>query len=124
MDSARSNFAGGVRPKSLTVRIEQHPKGEVFTIDRVESDGRVTSSSTVLYLDGAARDFREVGCSGTQSSRRIDKTTIEILRKCAGGEWSRCIGRTSAQTGELVLEISEHKADGHRFERQLVLERQ
>ena len=124
LDAAKSSFAGDTRPKSLTIRIEQHPKGEVFTLDRVETDGRGTSSSTVLYLDGVARDFRDFGCSGTQSTRRVDRETIEILRTCASGAWSRLVRRAFAQTGELVLEISEQKADGHRLEQRLVLERQ
>jgi hypothetical protein len=46
-DAAKSTFAGETRPKSLTMRIEQHPKGEVFTLDRVETDGRGISSSTI-----------------------------------------------------------------------------
>jgi hypothetical protein len=38
--------------RSLTVRIEPHARGEALTLDRVEADGRVTSYSTTLYLDG------------------------------------------------------------------------
>src|SRR6202163_4553480 len=55
MNAARSTFAGGSPFKSLTVRIERHPKGEVFTLDRIETDGRTTSSSTILYLDEIGR---------------------------------------------------------------------
>ena len=43
MNAARSTFAGGSPFKSLTVRIERHPKGEVFTLDRIETNGRTTS---------------------------------------------------------------------------------
>ena len=57
INSARSTFAGSPF-KSLTVRIERHPKGEVFTLDRIEADGRTTSSSTILYLDGEPRRVR------------------------------------------------------------------
>src|SRR5260370_41212659 len=70
LNAARSTLSGGTQPKGFTVRIEPHPKGEVFTLDKVESDGRTTSSSTILYFDGAPRDFQDFGCSGTQSSRR------------------------------------------------------
>jgi hypothetical protein len=52
MNAARSTFAGGAPFKSLTVRIERHPKGEVFTLDRIETDGRTTNYSMILYLDG------------------------------------------------------------------------
>jgi hypothetical protein len=51
MNAARSTFTGGPQPKSLAIRIEPHQKGELFTVDRIETDGRATSSSTILYLD-------------------------------------------------------------------------
>jgi hypothetical protein len=85
-DAARSTFAGGSPFKSLTVRIERHPKGEVLTLDRTETDGRTTSSSTILYLDGEPRRFEDFGCSGIQSSRRADERTVEIVRMCANRE--------------------------------------
>src|SRR5437899_4808117 len=89
MNAARSSFAGGTQPKSVTVRIAPHAKGEVFTLDRIEADGRTTSSSTILYFDGEPRRFDDFGCSGIQSSRRADDRTVEIVRMCASGEWVR-----------------------------------
>ena len=109
---------------SLTVRFEQHAKGEVFTLDRTDGDGRATTSSTILYLDGHPRDFQDLGCSGTQSSRRVDSRTVEILRQCGSGEWTRFVRRMSGQPKELVLEITEQRPDGRRVERRLVLEKQ
>jgi hypothetical protein len=123
MNAARSTLAG-YSIKSLTVRIEPHPKGEVFTLDRTETDGRTTSSSTILYLDGEPRPFEDFGCSGTQSSRRTDERTVEIVRMCASGGWIRLLRRASAKSNELVLEIAEQSADGRRFDRRLTLERQ
>ena len=124
MNAARSTFSGSSSFKSLTVRIERHPKGEVFTLDRVESDGRTTSSSTILYLDGESRRFEDFGCSGTQSSRRADERTVEIVRMCASGGWMRLLRRAMAKPNELVLEIAEQSADGRRFDRRLTLEKQ
>jgi hypothetical protein len=123
MNSARSTFAGRAPFKSLTARIERHPKGEVFTLDRVASDGRTTSYSTVLYLDNEPRRFEDFGCSGTQSSRRADEQTVEIVRMCASGGWMRLLRRASAKTNEFVLEITEQSADGQRFDCRLTLER-
>ena len=122
LNAARSTFAGDTQPRSLTIRIEVHAKGEVFTLDRIEVDGRAISSSTILYLDGTERDFRDGECYGTQSSRRIDSQTIEILRNCGAGAWTRFVRRT-APKNELVLEISEQHADGRRFDRRLVFEK-
>jgi hypothetical protein len=123
LNAARSTFAGDTQPRSFTIRIEPHAKGEVFTLDRIEADGRATSSSAVLYLDGTERDFRDSACSGTQSSRRIDSQTIEILRNCGAGAWIRFVRRT-APRNQLVLEVSEQRADGRRFDRRLVFEKQ
>jgi hypothetical protein len=124
MDSARSTFSGGVQLKSFTVRIEPHPKGEVFTIDRTEPDGRTTSASTILYFDGVAREFQDFECSGTQLSRRIGGQAVEILRQCGAGAWTRFVLRTSAKPRELVLEITEHHANGRREEKRLTLEKE
>ena len=123
LNAARSTLAGDIRPKSLTVRIEPHAKGEVFTLDRVEADGRNTTSSTILYLDSEPRQFQDFGCSGIQSSRRLDSQTVEILRMCASGERIRFIRRSTPPAKELVLEITEQKLDGRRVERRLVLEK-
>jgi hypothetical protein len=124
LNAARSTFAGDTRPTSLTIRIEPHTRGEVFTLDRVEADGRAISSSTILYLDGTEREFRDGECSGTQSSRRMDGETVEILHKCATGSWTRLVRRSPASAKELILEITDQHNDGRRFERRLVLDKQ
>ena len=124
LNFARSTFAGDTQPRSFTIRIEPHAKGEVFTLDRVEADGRATSSSTTLYLDGKTRDFQDDECSGTQSSRRVDSQTVQILRRCTSGGWTRFVRRSAAQSKDLILEITEQHPDGRRFERHLVLEKQ
>ena len=122
LNAARSTFAGEIRPKFVTLRIEARAKGEVFTLDRTEADGRTTTSSVILYFDGVARHFREGECSGTQSSWQIDSQTIEILRNCGAGAWTRFLRRT-APKNELILEISEQRADGRQFDRRLVFEK-
>ena len=123
MNPVRSNFSGDTQPKSFTVRVEPHSKGEVFTLDRIETDGRATSSSTILYLDGVARDFQQGECSGTQSSWRMDSQTVEIFRNCGAGAWTKFVRRAALKT-QLVLEISERRVDGRRFDRRLVFEKQ
>jgi hypothetical protein len=124
MNPARSTLTGDSQTKSLTLKIEPHANGEVFTVDRIEADGRTTTSSDVLYLDGKERDFQEPRCSGIQSSRRLDGQTVEILRKYASGEWTRLVRRLSAQPKVLVLEITEQQSDGRLFERRLLMEKQ
>jgi len=119
----RSTFAGDTQPKSLTVRIEPHAKGEVFTLDRVEADGRAVSSSSILYFDGEPRPLQDFGCSGIQLSRREESGAVDIIRMCSSGGWIRYVRRLSAPPKEMVLEITEQHPDGRRFERRLVLEK-
>ena len=109
--------------ESLTLCIAPHPRGEVFTMDAVAADGRALTSSTILYFDGKPRDFPDLSCSGTQSSLRVDARTVEILRKCAGGSWNRLVHRSPGPGKELVIEITEQREDGRRFERRMVLEK-
>ena len=123
LNRARSTPGGESPPKSFTVRIEPHAKGEVFTVDRIDANGRGTTSSTILYLDGKSRDFQDQDCSGTQSSRRVDKTTVEIVRNCNSGIRSRFVRRLAAQPKELILDITEQLPDSRRSERHLVLEK-
>src|SRR5262249_9216126 len=124
MNAARSTFTGDIPPKSFTVQIEPHAKGEVFTSERIEKDGRTTTASTILYLDGTPREFGDLKCTGTQSARRVDTRTVEIMRRCAGGEWTRMVRQLSAQPKDLILDVEEQHADGRRFERRLVFEKQ
>jgi hypothetical protein len=124
MNPIRSTLTGDAQAKNITVRFEPHAKGEVFTLDRTGGDGRITTSSTVLYLDGKPRDFEDLGCSGTQSSRRVDSQGVEILRTCASGDWTRFVRRPGAQPKEMIIEITEQHSDGRRFERRLLLEKQ
>jgi hypothetical protein len=106
--------------QGLVFRFERHPKGEVFTLDQMERDGRATTSSTMLYLDGKERVFQGFGCSGTQLSRRLDSQTVEILRTCSSGQRTRFVRRSTMPT-ESILEITEQKPDGQRIERRVAL---
>jgi hypothetical protein len=110
--------------KSVTVRIAPHTRGEVFTLDTMAADGRASTFSTILYFDGKPRDFQDSTCSGTQSSRRVDSRTVEILRECANGGHRQLIRRSAVEPGVLILEITEQYRDGRRSERRLVMEKQ
>jgi hypothetical protein len=124
MDPTHSSFMGDTKPKSLLVRIEPHVKGEVLTLDRIEADGRSTSSSTILYFDGAPHDFQDFGCSGTQSSRRLDGGDVEILRNCEGGASVRLIRRFLMSREEMIFDVTDQHTDGRRFSRHLVFNKQ
>lgn len=121
LNPARSTQAGN--EKSLTLRIEPHTRGEVFTLDTLATDGRASTFSTILYLDGKAREFQDSNCSGKQLSRRMDSRTVEILRECASGAQIRLV-RRAVRPGVLILEIVEEKMGGQRSVRRLFMEKQ
>jgi hypothetical protein len=123
LSPSRSNFAADRQPSSLILRIERHPRGEVFTVDRTEQDGRSTTDSTVLFLDGQRRDYQGLDCRGTQSSQRVDNQTVEITRTCEAGAWMRFILRVNLD-GELVLEVSGRRPDRRQVQIRLVFEKQ
>jgi hypothetical protein len=120
LNPARSTLAGN--DKSVTLRIEPHTPGEVLTLDTVAADGRASTFSTILYLDGKAREFQDSSCSGTQLSRRVDSRTVEILRECASGAQIRLVRRI-VKPGVLILEITEQQVGGRCSERRLFMEK-
>jgi hypothetical protein len=124
MDRARSRFDGVDQPLSLTVRLEPHAKGHVFTLDRLEADGRTTSSSTILYFDGAPREFQDFACSGTQSSRWSDQRTMEIRRVCTSSESIWLIRGSAADSKELTIEVTDTRHGGATRGWHLVLKKQ
>jgi len=123
MDPARSSFIEVTSPKSLTMRIEPHVRGEVFTLDRIEADGRSISSSTILYFDSTPRDFQDFECSGTQSSRWLNGQTMEIRRVCAASDWTWLVRQSPQNSGEITVEISGKSRSGPSFEWRLVLKK-
>jgi hypothetical protein len=122
----RVDLARSTAPFSdlVEVRFEPHRRGEVFTVERVHADGRATTSSTILYFDARQRDFQDSDCSGSQSSRRLDDTTAEILRSCADGRSMRIVRRFGEKPRELVLEITEQRPAGWCAVRRLLLEKE
>ena len=118
-DQSTGPYFGIVR-----LRFEKHAEGEVFTLDMVDRQGRFTTTSTILYFDGKPRDFQDSACSGTQSSRRLDRKTVEILRNCLDGHFIRLVRRFTGEPRELALEITDQKPGGDHQEGRLVLKRQ
>jgi hypothetical protein len=98
-------------------------RGEVFTLDVVDVNGRASTSSTILYFDGKSRDYVDPACTGTQSSRRVDDRTVEILRDCGTSGHRQRIRRSAVEPEVLVLEITDQHPDGRRSESRLVLEK-
>jgi hypothetical protein len=116
-------FRGTATPKPSAAPGTAQPRGEVVTVDRVERSGQAATTSTLLYLDRAARAYEGGGCSGTQSSRHLDLQTVEILRQCVGGDSERIVRRLDPSGQQLVVEITTRHS-GRRSEQRLVLEKQ
>ena len=123
VNPVRSTSVADPHPRTVTVRIERHAKGEVFTMDQIREKGERVTTSMILYLDGKEWEFQGETCFGTQSSRRVDQRTVEVVYRCRDG-WARWIRRLPSEPKELILEITEHASDGRRFERRLVMEKE
>ena len=123
VNPARSRLVEDTYPWAVIVRIERHAKGEVFTLEQIREKGEKVTTSMILCLDGKERELQGDTCFGTQSSRRVDGRTVEIVYRCRDG-WTRWMRRLPPETLELIFDVTEYLSDGRRFERRLVLEKQ
>ena len=122
MNPSRSRL-GPQDAGAITVRIEPHAKGEVFTYERTGPNGRATLFSVVLYFDGQERSSQSHGCAGTLHSRRLEDGVVEIVWRCQGGSSIRFVRRRT-NTDDMVLDETEHQPNRAAVERRLVLEKQ
>lgn len=123
IDFAKSNLNGFTVPKKFLVRLQAHAKGQLLTLDRLESDGRMTSSSTILYLDGKPRAFEDFECSGMQSSRRLDSETVEIRRSCLTADWTWRVRQPATQSKLMFIDITGIRRTGSQVDWRVVLEK-
>jgi hypothetical protein len=123
MNPTRSHF-GESDAGLITVRIEPHAKGEVFTYKRIRQDGRTETFSVILYLDGKERDSQYDGLPATQLSRRVDTRTVEIVWTCSNGRRVHVVRRMPPNTHDLLLDWNENQPNAKGVDRHLVLERQ
>ena len=107
---------------AITVRIEPHTKGEVFTYERTQKNGQATTFSVVLYFDGRERSSQS-GCTGTLLSRRLEGHIAEIVWRCENGNLIRFLRRRT-NADDLILDETERRPNRPALERHLVLERQ
>jgi hypothetical protein len=124
MNPSRSSLGPDSHAREITLRIERHAKGEVFTVDRILANGRAATSSMILYLNGQPRAFQGETCSGTQSSQRLDERTVEVRFQCQNGRSVLMVRRISAEARILILEISDQLPGSRRLQCRLVLEKQ
>jgi len=96
----------------------------VFTLERVEKDGRATTSSTIVYFDNTPRDFQDFDCAGAQSSRRLDGRTIESRRNCGGSHSIWLVRRQTDTSTRLIIDSSEERRPGPNLDWRLVMEKQ
>ena len=94
-----------LKPKSFTVRRLQPPAASCAWTARIGIIGNL-------------------GVQERNPSGQLDSQTVEILRKCVSGEWTRFVQRPAARAKELILDITAQHPAGRRFERRLVLEKQ
>jgi hypothetical protein len=123
MNPARSRLSWS-NPRSITVRIAPHAKGEVFTYERISRIGLTETFSVILYLDGRAREWQGSDCSGTLLSRRLNSRTVEILWNCNDGGHIQFIRKIDPNARDLILDQTSSHPNRRGLERHLVLEKQ
>ena len=123
MNLERSTFVGDPHPRSVTVSFERSDGRQIFTFDKVGANGQRTIDKIRLYFDGKSRPFLGETCMGTQSSRRLDTSGIQITVNCQDGHRTIFTSRYSPQNDELILDLLDVRANGRRLERHLVMEK-
>lgn len=123
MDPARS-ILDSSDTRALTVRIESHPKGEVFTVERLRRNGQTETWSAILYMDGKPRDSPRLDCPGTLASRRLENSSVELLWSCENDRVMRSIRHTPSNTNHLILDETESRPNHPDQSRHIVLQRQ
>ena len=124
VNPARSSFGANPHATEITLRIERHARGEVATLDRILPNGLAVTTSIILSMDGQVREFRGEFCTGTQSSQRLDDRTVEVRFQCQEGRSVRVRRRTSPESRDLILEISDQLPRTHEIQWRLVLNKQ
>ncbi len=77
LDAAKSKFASGPGPKSLTVKFEATKDGIKLTSDGVNAEGKATHSSYVSKFDGKEVPWEGNPEADTASPKRIDDNSYE-----------------------------------------------
>jgi len=123
MNSQRSTFVGDPHPREVTVRIEVSGTNRTFSFEKIGANGRKTIDKETMYLDGKARPHVGNTCSGTHSTRRVDKFTIELISRCSSGQWARFVTHFQLN-GDMILDILDVLPNGRRLTRHLVMEKE
>ena len=53
----------------------------------------------------------------------MDSRTVEVMRACASGEWTRFIRRPAPNSTQLIMEVTRQQLDGRRLHRRLAPEK-
>ena len=114
----------GPFPRSLVIRYEAHPEGEMVTIWRVTQNGRSETDSFILRYDGKDYPHPRTERFDFFNARKLDDGTTEVLYKKNGKVVGRQVRKLSGQGKQLTLEYQLLWKTGEWFTRMMVLERQ
>jgi hypothetical protein len=124
MNPSKSTMIGCPCPRSITVKFEASPKGEIQTIYKVGENGSSETVSFLLHLDGKDHELASWPRFDVVTSTRVDARTAEIRLKKNGEVLMRSLRRISPDGRWMTLEIWGSSTPGARFYRLLILERQ
>jgi hypothetical protein len=111
-------------PRSLVIRFEPHPEGEVVTIWRASPEGRSETDSFIQYYDGEDHPYPRQERFDFVSARKLDDGTISVIFKKYGKIVLRHARRLSADGQQMTIEEQLLSKDGQWRLRLLIFQKQ
>ncbi len=124
LDLAKSRYAPGSPPKSLTLRYEVAGKGVHVTTDGVDAAGKPTHTEYTANYDG--KNYPATGAADydTVVLKMIDASTVDVTRKRAGHVVQTARRVVSKDGKVLTTTTSGTDASGRKIKNVSVFDRQ
>lgn len=111
-------------PRSLAIRYEPHPEGEMVTIWRITQAGRSETDSFILRYDGKDYPYPRTERFDLFSARKLRDGATEVLFKKDGKVVARQIRRLMADSKQMMMQYQFFSRTGEWLNRVLVLEKE
>jgi hypothetical protein len=122
-DKSRHND-GEPLPRSLIMRFEPHPAGEVVTVWRITPEGRSETDSFIQYYDGKDHTYLREERFDSINARKLKDGTITVMFKKGGKIVFRHAYRLMSDGQLMMIEEQVLSKTGQWLDRTLVFEKQ
>jgi hypothetical protein len=122
-DNSKHND-GEPLPRSLVIRFEPYPGGEVVTIWRTTQEGRSETDSFVQYYDGKDHPYPREEQFDSVNARKLQDATVSVVFKKGGRIVFRQTRRLMTNGQQMRIEEQLLSKSGRWLDRVLVFEKQ